>query len=337
MILVTGAAGFIGSNLTHALSRREANSVFAVDNLSRPEKMHNIVDAAIADYLDKEDFLERLGRGHFDGKFSAVMHQGACSDTMEQDGRYMMRNNYDYSVALFEFCQRQKIPFIYASSAAVYGGGKTFKEERQNEKPLNVYGYSKFLFDQYVKRFWDVNGKEAGTQVVGLRYFNVYGPHEVHKGTMASVAYHQYHAFLAAGNVKLFGTHAGYLDGAQMRDFIHVDDVIDVNLFFLDHPEKKGIFNLGTGQAQPFNDIAVAVVNALHVNETSTPLTLEQIIEQDFLEYIPFPEKLIGKYQSFTQADIGLLREAGYHREFMDVATGVARYVDWLKAESALR
>lgn len=334
MILVTGAAGFIGSNLTHALSGRESNSVFAVDNLSRPEKFHNIVDAEIADFLDKEDFLQRLQRGDFNGKFSAVFHQGACSNTMEQDGRYMMKNNYDYSVALFEFCQREKIPFIYASSAAVYGGGRVFKEERQNEKPLNIYGYSKFLFDQYVRRYWNLHGKGAGTQVVGLRYFNVYGPREGHKGTMSSVAYHQYNEFLAAGKVKLFGAYDGYREGMQTRDFVHIDDVVAVNLFFLDHPQKSGIFNLGTGKAQPFNDIAVAVINALRPTGAEGRLDLAHIVEQGLLEYIPFPDKLKGKYQSFTQADIGALREAGYQRDFMDVATGVGRYIDWLKARA---
>jgi ADP-L-glycero-D-manno-heptose 6-epimerase len=333
MILVTGAAGFVGSNITHALSRRESNSVFAVDNLSRPEKFLNIVDAEIADYLDKTDFIEQLSRGGFDGKFSAVIHQGACSDTAEQDGRYMMKNNYQYSVALFEFCQKEKIPFIYASSAAVYGASRVFKEERQYEKPLNIYGYSKFIFDQYVRRFWAVHGKEAGTQVAGLRYFNAYGPHEAHKGKMASVPYHQYNEFLASGKVRLFGANDGYREGTQMRDFVYVDDVVDVNLFFLDRPEKRGIFNVGTGRAQTFNDIAVAVVNSLRSTETETYLDLERIVGQGLLEYVPFPEKLKGKYQSFTQAYIGSLRDAGYHRDFTDVTVGVPRYIDWLKSE----
>lgn len=337
MKLVTGAAGMIGANITHALSRRDAYSVFAVDNFSRPEKFHNIVDADVADFMDKDHFIERLEKGHFDGKFSAVLHQGACSNTMEQDGRYMMNNNYEYSVSLFEFCQRQKIPFIYASSAAVYGSSEVFKEERQYEKPLNIYGYSKFLFDQYVRRFWIERGPAGGTQVVGLRYFNVYGPHEGHKGMMASVPYHQYNEFLASGKVKLFGANDGYQAGAQMRDFIHVDDVVDVNLFFLDRPEKSGIFNLGTGKAQPFNDIAVAVVNSMRETETEGELDLTKIVEQGLLEYMPFPEKLKGKYQSLTQAHIGLLRDAGYDRNFMDVSVGVSRYIDWLKQSGKRR
>ncbi|MCA1857398.1 ADP-glyceromanno-heptose 6-epimerase [Massilia oculi] len=331
MILVTGAAGFIGANLVHALSRRKPFSVFAVDNMSRPEKFHNIVDAEVADFADKEDFLVRLKAGEFDGKFSAVLHQGACSNTMETDGRYMMRNNYDYTVALFAFCQRERIPFIYASSAAVYGGGSVFKEERQYERPLNVYGYSKFLFDQYLRRHWQQHGMQHGSQVVGLRYFNVYGPLEGHKGTMASVPFHQFHQFQKEGKVKLFGANEGYEAGTQMRDFVYVEDVVKVNLFFLDHPEQRGIFNLGTGRAQPFNDLAVATVNAL-ANEGKAPLSLAQVVEQGLLDYLPFPDKLKGKYQSFTQADIGVLRAAGYTEPFTDVASGVARYMAYLKA-----
>lgn len=332
MILVTGAAGFIGSNIVHALTLRNGSGVFAVDNLTRAEKFSNIVDAEIADYLDKDDFLDRLRRGEFGGKFSAVFHQGACSDTMEPDGHYMMQNNYRYSVALFEFCQKQKIPFIYASSAAVYGGGSVFSERRCNERPLNIYGYSKFLFDQYVRRFWDGGGTRSGAPVAGLRYFNVYGPREAHKGAMASVAFHQYQQFLAEGKVRLFGGWDGYADGGQKRDFVYVDDVVDVNLFFLDNPAKRGIFNVGTGRAQAFNEIAVGVVNALDGGEGAG--SLEQIVGRGLLEYIAFPEALKGKYQSFTEADISLLRTAGYERDFLDVRAGVARYVAWLNGHA---
>lgn len=331
MILVTGAAGFIGSNLVHALNRRDGARVFAVDNLTRAGKFANMVDAEIDDYLDKQDFLERLQGGEFRGKFSAVFHQGACSDTLEQDGRYMMQNNYRYSVALFEFCQAQKIPLIYASSAAVYGGGAVFSELRANERPLNIYGYSKFLFDQYVRRFWGGGGGRSGAPVAGLRYFNVYGPHEAHKGAMASVAYHHYRQFLSEGKVRLFGGWDGYGDGGQKRDFVHVDDVVDVSLFFLDNPAQRGIFNVGTGRAQAFNEVAEAVVN--NMAGAVAGRALEQIVAQGLLEYIPFPESLKGRYQSFTEADIGLLRKAGYEKEFLDVAAGVARYVAWLKGQ----
>jgi ADP-L-glycero-D-manno-heptose 6-epimerase len=299
--------------------------------MSRPDKFHNIVDAEIADFMDKEDFIARLKAGQLDGKFSAVLHQGACSDTMETDGRYMMKNNYDYTVALFEFCQRQGIPFIYASSAAVYGAGTVFREERPFEKPLNVYGYSKFLFDQYVRRHWQTQGK--GSQVVGLRYFNVYGPYEGHKGRMASVPFHQYHQFLAEGKVKLFGANEGYAAGTQMRDFVYVEDVVKVNLFFLDNTDKSGIFNCGTGRAQPFNDLAVATVNAL-AGQGGAALSLDEIVQRGLLDYLPFPDKLKGKYQSFTQADISALREAGYQDEFTDVAHGVAKYMDFLRGQA---
>lgn len=334
MILVTGAAGFIGANITHALCRREAYSVFAVDNLSRPEKFANLVQAEISDFLDKEDFIVRLKAGSFDGKFKAVIHQGACSNTMETDGRYMMRNNYEYSVALFEHCQKEGIPFLYASSASVYGDGPIFTEERQCEKPLNIYAYSKFLFDQYVRRYWRQNGKQAGSQAVGLRYFNVYGPYENHKGEMASVAFRQYNEFKKHGQVKLFGAHAGYQEGMQLRDFVYVDDVVNVNLFFLEHPEKSGIFNLGTGKAQSFNDIAVATVNAM-LPDGQGAKSLGDIVQQGYLQYIPFPEKLKGKYQSFTEADIELLRSAGYERAFVNVAEGVGQYMDFLKKQDA--
>lgn len=328
MILVTGGAGFIGSNIVHALSQR-GEATFVVDNLKRPEKFPNVVDAEVVDYMGKEEFIERLERGEFAGKFSAVFHEGACSDTMEMDGEYMMRNNFRYSVSLFHFCQKEKIPFIYASSAAVYGAEEGFTEERSGERPLNVYGYSKFLFDQYVRNYWKTNG-DRGAQVVGLRYFNVYGPREFHKGNMASVPLHQYRQFLADGQVKLFGEYDGYAAGTQTRDFVYIDDVVSVNLFFLDNPDKSGIFNLGTGRAQPFNDIAVAVVNNL--KPEAGALALDAIVEQKLLEYVAFPDKLKGKYQSFTQANIAKLRAIGYDKPFYDVSAGVTAYIAWLKA-----
>ena len=328
MILVTGGAGFIGSNIVHALSQR-GEAIFVVDNLKRPEKFHNVVDAEVVDYMGKEEFIERLERGEFSGKFSAVFHEGACSDTMEMDGEYMMRNNFRYSVALLHFCQKEKIPFLYASSAAVYGAEEGFTEERSGERPLNVYGYSKFLFDQYVRNYWKQHG-ERGAQVVGLRYFNVYGPREFHKGNMASVPLHQYRQFLADGKVKLFGEYDGYAAGTQSRDFVYIDDVVSVNLFFLDNPDKSGIFNLGTGRAQPFNDIAVAVVNNL--KPEAGALALDAIVEQKLLEYVTFPDKLKGKYQSFTQANISKLRAIGYDKPFYDVSAGVTAYIAWLTA-----
>src|SRR6478672_7114910 len=248
-LIVTGAAGFIGSNLVKALNARGETDIVAVDDLTHGDKFRNLADCDIADYLDKDEFLHRIGNGDFDDDIAAMFHQGACSDTMEADGRYMLRNNYRYSVALLDHCQDNDIPFLYASSASVYGAGSVFAEDRANEAPLNVYGYSKCLFDRYVRRLLP----ERTAQVAGFRYFNVYGPREQHKGAMASVAFHFYHQFRSSARVKLFEGSGGYGAGEQRRDFVHVDDVVKVNLDFLDHPKRSGIFNLGTGQAETFN------------------------------------------------------------------------------------
>jgi len=321
--VVTGAAGFIGSNIVKALNQRGITEVIAVDNLKHADKFRNLVDCEIADYVDKEEFLELLEVGQFDGAIETVFHQGACSDTMETDGRYMMANNYRYSLALLDFCLDQEIAFLYASSASVYGGGRVFSESRAHESPLNVYGYSKFLFDQAVRR----RLPEANSQVAGFRYFNVYGPREQHKGRMASVAFHHYHQFRSEGRVKLFVGCDGYGNGEQSRDFVFIDDVVKVNFFFMDHPEKSGIFNLGTGRAQPFNDIAVSTVNACRALDGQSALTLAELASAGIIEYIAFPEALKGKYQSFTQADIAKLRGTGYKEEFATVEQGVASYV----------
>ncbi|NBV16346.1 ADP-glyceromanno-heptose 6-epimerase [Janthinobacterium sp.] len=328
-IVVTGAAGLIGSNIVKQLNARGHRHIIAVDNLTRGDKFRNLVDCDISDYIDKTEFLGKLASGIYDGKIRAVFHQGACSDTMETDGKYMMENNFRYSLALLDYCQAQKVPFMYASSASVYGGGSIFKEEREFEKPLNVYGYSKFLFDQIVRERMD----SLTAQVVGFRYFNVYGPREEHKGRMASVAFHHYHQYREHGKVKLFEGRDGYVDGGQLRDFVSVEDVVKVNLWFLDHPEQSGIFNLGTGQSQPFNDIAIASVNTCREMESLAPLSREEMVAQGILEYIKFPDALIGKYQSFTQADISRLRAAGYDAPFYTVAEGVSRYIrHWLHA-----
>lgn len=325
MIIVTGAAGFIGSNLVHALNQRGEHDILAVDNLTRADKFHNLVDCEISDYLDKQELLARLPE--LDG-VRAVFHQGACSDTMESDGRYMMENNFRYSLALLEFCASREIPYVYASSAAVYGGSDTFVEEREFERPLNVYGYSKFLFDQVVRR--RLPGLRS--PVVGLRYFNVYGPRESHKGRMASVAFHNFNQFRTEGRVRLFEGHGGWEAGGQSRDFIHVDDVVAANLFFLDNPGVRGIFNLGTGRAQPFNDVAATVVNTLRRHAGKPALSLSELVSNGLIEYVPFPDALKGKYQSYTQADLSRLRAAGYQAPFATVQQGVERYVEWLLA-----
>jgi ADP-L-glycero-D-manno-heptose 6-epimerase len=315
--IVTGAAGFIGSKLVEGLNRRGITEVIAVDNLAHADKFRNLAGCEIADYLDQQELLSRLD--DLAGSVEAVFHQGACSDTMETDGRYMLDNNFGYSKRLLEWCQEEEVPFIYASSASVYGAGPQFREERRCEKPLNVYGYSKFLFDQYVRRM--LGAKTA--QVAGFRYFNVYGPNEQHKGRMASVAYHAYQQLLGGGKVKLFVGSGGYGNGEQRRDFVYVEDVVDVNLWFLERREVSGVFNCGTGRAQSFNELAAATINAVQ----GTRRSVKEMVEKGLIEYVPFPAGLIDKYQSFTQADLARLRAAGYAREFKTVEQGVAAYV----------
>ena len=315
--VVTGAAGFIGSKLVEGLNRRGITEVIAVDNLQHADKFRNLAGCEIADYVDQADFIGNLER--YEGAVQTVFHQGACSDTMESDGRYMMQNNFDYSKQLLEWCQARKVPLIYASSASVYGSGPEFREERRCEKPLNVYGYSKFLFDQLVRQRLPV----SKTQIAGFRYFNVYGPNEAHKGRMASVAYHAYHQLLASGKVRLFVGSGGYGNGEQRRDFVYVDDVVDVNLWFLEHRDVSGVYNCGTGRAQSFNELAAAVINAVQ----GTRLSITEMAQKSLIEYVPFPPGLLDKYQSYTQADLARLRAAGYAGAFRPVEQGVAAYV----------
>ena len=322
--IVTGAAGFIGANLVKALNARGIRNVIAVDDLTQGERFVNLADCEIEDYLDKDEFASALGRGAFSGAVTTVLHQGACSDTTESNGRYMMQNNYRYSRMLLDFCTVQKVPFIYASSAAVYGDRTEFRESPECERPLNVYGYSKFLFDQHVRRC------KPATQVVGLRYFNVYGPREQHKGRMASVAYHFFNQYRGMGKVRLFEGSGGYGNGEQRRDFVSVEDVVKVNLYFLDNPSRKGIYNCGTGAAQSFNDVAVASINACRKARGKGQLALAAMQAQGLIEYIPFPQDLKGKYQSYTQADLSSLRAAGYTEPFLPVEHGVMRYCETL-------
>ncbi len=329
--IVTGAAGFIGSRIVAGLNREGENRVIAVDNLRNSAKFTNLVGCEIADYLDKSEFLERIEKGGFNGAVEAVLHQGACSDTMESDGRYMMENNYRYSRRLLDWCQNEEVPMLYASSAAVYGAGPDFQEERKFESPLNVYGYSKFLFDQCVR----AQLPERTAQVAGLRYFNVYGPNEAHKGRMASVAWHGFNQFIDEGKVKLFVGSAGYPDGGQQRDFVHVDDVVNVNLWLLENRQVSGIYNCGTGRAQTFNDVAAAVANGVRESRGEERLPLEGLVSAGAIEYVPFPAALVGKYQSYTQADLSQLRDAGYPGEFRTVEQGVDEYVKSLVAARA--
>lgn len=328
-IVVTGAAGFIGSNLIKGLNARGIDDIIAVDDLTEGDKFENLADLQIADYVDADDFYDLFAEGAF-GDVEAVFHEGACSDTMEPDGKYMMDNNYTLSCELYQSCQDQGTRLLYASSAATYGGSSTFSESPEFEKPLNVYGYSKLLFDQRLRREIGKQFENAEAQVAGFRYFNVYGPREQHKGRMASVAFHQFNQFKADGKVKLFGEYGGYSAGEQMRDFVFIDDVVAVNLWFLEHPEQSGIFNLGTGKAQAFNDVAISVINTLRQNQNEAPLSLEEAARGGLIDYIAFPSALAGKYQSYTQADLSALRAAGCKHAFADVQTGVASYMQWL-------
>ncbi|TMH50048.1 MAG: ADP-glyceromanno-heptose 6-epimerase [Betaproteobacteria bacterium] len=312
--VVTGAAGFIGSNLVKALNVRGESRILAVDDLTDADKFRNLVDCDIADYVDKNEFLSRLGDGDFDDDIAAMLHQGACSDTMATDGRYMLANNYRYSVRLLEHCQDSDIPFLYASSAAVYGAGPAFREERECEAPLNVYGYSK----------------------AGFRYFNVYGPRETHKGRMASVVWHFFNQYRASGKVQLFEGSGGYAAGEQRRDFVSVEDVVKVNLEFLDHPDRSGIYNLGTGTAATFNTIATATINACRAADDAPALSYAELHRAGAIEYIAFPPALAGKYQSYTQADLARLRAAGYGAPLLPVEEGVARCVRALLASPAV-
>ncbi|MGZ3429913.1 MAG: ADP-glyceromanno-heptose 6-epimerase, partial [Polyangia bacterium] len=305
------------------------DDVIAVDDLSDGAKFKNLVGASISDYFDRRDFYPRFAAGEF-GKVDCVFHEGACSDTMEHDGRLMLDLNYRCSKTLLDACQAQGIRLLYASSAATYGGSASFREEPEFERPLNVYGWSKLLFDQVVRRALPA----ATTQIAGFRYFNVYGPREQHKGRMASVALHQFDQWRESKRVRLFGAYGGYAAGEQRRDFVAVADVVAVNLWFLAHPEASGIFNLGSGRAQPFNDVAEAVVNACRAAAGEAPLPLAELARAGFVEYIDFPEALVGKYQCFTEADLTRLRGVGCDHAFADVASGVAQYVAWLQRQS---
>ena len=312
MIIVTGGAGFIGSNIVKGLNERNFKDILVVDDLTDGHKFENLVDCQFLDYMDKDHFIEYIrNEDDFPEYIEAIFHQGACSTTTEWNGKFMLDNNYDYSKSLLHYCIDRRIQFIYASSAATYGNNTTFIEKTEYEKPINVYGYSKFLFDQYVRRLMP----DVQSQIVGLRYFNVYGPREQHKGGMASVAFHLNEQLKATDTIKLFEGCDGYGNGEQRRDFIYVGDVVDVNLWFLDHPDISGVFNCGTGRSEPFNNVAKAVLD-FH--------------QRGNLGYIPFPEKLKGHYQSFTEADLTLLRTAGYKNDFKTVAEGTKLYLDWL-------
>ena len=329
-VVVTGAAGMIGANMIRGLNAIGIDDIIAVDDLTAGAKYANLSGTAISDYFDRRDFYGRFQRREL-GRIEAVLHEGACSDTMEHDGRLMLDLNYRDSKTLLDACQEQGVRLLYASSAAVYGGSATFREEPEFERPLNVYGYSKLLFDQVVRRHLAT----TTAQVAGFRYFNVYGPHEQHKGRMASVAFHHFNQLRETGRVqpvrpvrRLRARRAG----ARLRPCRRRrrgEAVVPRP------PEASGIFNLGTGRAQPFNDVARAVVNADRADRGEPPLPLAAMVADGTVEYIDFPEALVGKYQCFTQADLARLRGAGCDHAFADVETGVARYAAALAASAA--
>jgi ADP-L-glycero-D-manno-heptose 6-epimerase len=309
MIIVTGGAGFVGSNLVHGLNAKGHDDILIVDDLGGDERFKNLNALRFADYHDKLDFLHKIENQMLEKEeITAVFHIGACADTMEYNANYMMKNNFEYSKKLLHFCLRRRIPFLYASSASVYGNGiNGFAEQPQCENALNIYAFSKLMFDRYVRRILP----QASSQIVGLRYFNVFGPQENHKGKMASIVYQLYNQVKQTGRVKLFKGIDGYGDGEQKRDFIYVKDVVKVNLWFWENHGAGGIYNCGTGQARTFNALAQAVLDHFRGGQ---------------IEYIDFPEILKGKYQNFTQADPSRLLAARYDGGFHSLEDGIAEY-----------
>ncbi|WP_130472010.1 ADP-glyceromanno-heptose 6-epimerase [Candidatus Magnetaquicoccus inordinatus] len=309
MYIVTGGAGFIGANIVASLNQQGHSTILVVDNLTKGDKFLNLRDLKISDFMDKTEFREQIRKGFFQDKaIKAIFHQGACSDTMEYDGRYMMDNNFTYSKELLHLALDNAVPLIYASSAAVYGASSNFTEHPDNEKPLNVYGYSKLLFDRYVAQ---LSGQIHST-VVGLRYFNVYGPREQHKGRMASMVYQLYQQLRTTGVAQLFAGSGGYGDGEQRRDFISVNDVVRINLSLAKKHDLQGVCNVGTGQSRSFNDIARHLCH---------------LLGQGSIHYKAMPEGLAKKYQNFTEADVTRLRSMGVGDAFTSLEAGIEAFV----------
>ena len=311
MYIVTGGAGFIGSQVAKDLNEKGINQILIVDRLESDEKYKNLIGLDFEDYIDKEDFIKLITKGSFTKKIKAIIHMGACSATTELDASYLMENNYQYSKALAVWSLENNARYIYASSAATYGSGEQgYSDEAKlrSLKPLNPYGYSKYAFDLWIEKHGLLN------QTVGLKFFNVYGPGEDHKDDMRSVVNKAFDQIKESGKVKLFRSHKPeFEDGMQLRDFIYVKDAVNVIQYFLSNPKKNGIFNVGTGQARAFKDLVTATFNAMDV-ETN-------------IEYIDMPLHLRDKYQYFTQADMNKLQQAGYTTPFQSLEEGVSDYV----------
>ena len=310
MIIVTGGAGFIGSCVVRTLNNAGIEDIVIVDNVNTTDKWLNMRDKKYIKYVHKSEFLQELSS--YKG-VSAIIHMGAQSSTVETDFDYLWKNNYEYSKSLWKYCAEKQIQFIYASSAATYGDGTEGFDDRADIdklKPLNRYGYSKQLFDLWIKHQAAIFPK----QYVGLKFFNVYGPNEYFKGSMASMIFHGYKQIQEFGKVKLFKScNPDYKDGEQLRDFVYVKDVCDAIFWLLSHEKINGLFNVGTGRAQSFRELAEATFHALGMKAN--------------IEYIDMPEHLKNKYQYYTQAEISQLREAGYTRKFMDLEEGAEDYV----------
>ena len=313
MIIVTGGAGFIGSNIVKKLNERGIDDILVVDDLTDGRKCRNLQSLQFADYMDYEDFADLMADGSFDcGPVEVIFHEGACSDTMNYDGRYMMKNNYEGSKDILHYCLERRIPLLYASSASTYGSGKHgFREVSDCEEALNPYAFSKLQFDRYVRRILPY----AQSQVAGFRYFNVFGPQENHKDRMASLIFQKYHELKEKGKITLFEGTAGYENGGQIRDFIYVNDVVKVLFYFWEHPELSGIYNCGTGTGHTFNEFVKGIIDYCGTGS---------------IEYVPFPEILKGKYQSFTTADTTKLTDAGYDKGFTPLVDAVKEYFELL-------